>query len=216
LSVSSRRSTRRRRQRSAESCDPLQDTKNRRGTRNADGRRDSAKTTRAFRTAEGRRTRGLARKPGNLRLPAADSMRAETYDVFDHLFPSRDASFKSDPQCHLCADAGLGFIGRPVIWGNGPQHALIMAIGRDSSGLYQAEPKWCGSRGTGIPFTNKKSGLKLRIMLHQAGMDPSIVKPGQGANRSMQANVGDCGGPAGHLWHCPPILSRGHFPRAHA
>jgi len=102
-------------------------------------------------------------------------VREETYRAFDDLFPDRDASFRSEGQCHLCADDGREFIGQPVIWGNGPRDALIMAVGRDSSGLYADEPRWRGSRGTGIPFTNKKSGLKLRVMLHQAGIDPSSV-----------------------------------------
>ena len=95
-------------------------------------------------------------------------MRKEEYDRYDQLFPRLSDSLALSDGCTLCQEQGLGFVGRDIVWGNGARDARLMVVGRDSADRKPNERLWRGSRCTGLPLTNKKSGAKLRIMLAKA------------------------------------------------
>jgi len=120
-------------------------------------------------------------------------MRNEEYTLYDHLFPRPCDSLALSDGCTLCQEQGLPFVGREIIWGNGARGARVMVVGqgsarrkRDAAGGKAGEPLWQGSRCTGIPLTNKKTGAKLRIMLHKAGIDPLSVF----ITNTVKCNVG--------------------------
>jgi len=98
-------------------------------------------------------------------------MKKDEYEQFDNLFPDKNNSLSF---CLLCKQK-YNFIGENIIWGNGPKDARIMIIGKDSAGGNPDERLWKGSRYTGIPLTNKKSGAKLRILLYKAGVNPHEI-----------------------------------------
>jgi len=102
-------------------------------------------------------------------------MREAEYRKYDYLFPKLEARLKTASERYLCKNAGLWFVGKDIVWGNGVLSARIMIVGKGSAGLDETEQLWRGSRGTLIPLTNKKTGLKLRIMLEHAGIDPFSV-----------------------------------------
>jgi uracil-DNA glycosylase family 4 len=101
-------------------------------------------------------------------------MKNVEYVRYDNLFPDRNNSLSFGSLCYLCSQK-YNFIGENIIWGNGPEDARIMIIGKDSAGGNPAERLWKGSRYTGIPLTNKKSGAKLRILLYKAGVNPHKI-----------------------------------------
>jgi len=113
-------------------------------------------------------------------------MRNDEYALYNHLFPHSKESLVLSDGCRLCYEQGLNFTGRDIIWGNGASRANIMIVGKDSAGSQPAEPIWKASRCTGIPLTNKKSGAKLRILLHKAGVDPFSVF----MTNTVKCNVG--------------------------
>jgi len=114
-------------------------------------------------------------------------MRGEEYERYSQLLPRKsDSLVLSSDECRLCSDAELKFVGTNIIWGNGPCPAKIMIIGKDSAGESREEPLWKGSRLTGVPLTNKKSGAKLRILLKKAGIDPFLVF----ITNTVKCNVG--------------------------
>lgn len=99
-------------------------------------------------------------------------MTGEEYERHSDLFPRLEDSLHLCATCTLCQEAGLGFVATDIVWGNGPRDARLLIVGEDSAGGSDAEPLWKGSRHTLIPFTNKNSGAKLRILLRRAGLDP--------------------------------------------
>ncbi|MFC1805592.1 DUF6157 family protein [Planctomycetota bacterium] len=99
-------------------------------------------------------------------------MTDEEYERRSDLFPTLEDTLPLCATCSLCQQAGLGFVATEIVWGNGPRDARLMIVGEDSAGGNEDEALWRGSRYTLIPFTNKKSGAKLRILLHRAGVDP--------------------------------------------
>lgn len=101
-------------------------------------------------------------------------MRNYEYERYDDLFPDIRKSLPLEIDCYLCNQC-YNFIGQDIIWGNGPRGARIMVVGKDSAGRDSNERLWKGSRCTGIPLTNKKSGAKIRILLKNAGIDPHEV-----------------------------------------
>jgi uracil-DNA glycosylase family 4 len=102
-------------------------------------------------------------------------MQKDEFARNDHLFPRASDSLVLSDGCTLCQEAGLAFVGRDIIWGNGARNAKVMVVGKDSAGAEPDQPLWRGSRCTGMPLTNKKSGAKLRIMLDKACLPPSSV-----------------------------------------
>lgn len=116
-------------------------------------------------------------------------MKNAEYKQYDDLFPDKNYSLSFGNVCHLCKQ-NIILEEKISSWGNGPEDARIMIIGKDSAGGNPAERLWKGSRYTGIPLTNKKSGAKLRILLHKAGFDPhkifftNIVKCNTGYDKS--------------------------------
>lgn len=101
-------------------------------------------------------------------------MKSDEYEGYDNLFPDIHNSLSFGNACSLCKQC-YNFIGQDIIWGNGPRNASIMVVGEDSAGGKPNERLWKGSRCTGIPLTNKKSGAKIRILLKKAGIDPHEV-----------------------------------------
>lgn len=117
-------------------------------------------------------------------------MRQEEYALYDYLFPRRSDSLVLTGGCTLCCEQGLGFIGREVVWGNGSRTSKLMLVGKDSAGARPKETRWRGSKCTGIPLTNKKTGAKLRIFLQKANVDPFSVF----ITNTVKCNVGyECG-----------------------
>jgi len=113
-------------------------------------------------------------------------MQQQEYALYDHLFPRRRDSLVLSDGCSLCSEQGLGFLGRDIIWGNGSRTSKMMLVGKDSAGAQMKEPLWRGSKCTGIPLTNRKSGAKLRILLQKANIDPFSVF----MTNTVKCNVG--------------------------
>jgi DNA polymerase len=97
------------------------------------------------------------------------------YEEYSQLFPDKANSLRLVEHCTLCSQRGHSFVGTDLIWGNGPVPADLMVVAKDSAGGSPLESLWRGSRCTGIPLTNKKSGAKLRILLWKAEIDPRTV-----------------------------------------
>ena len=113
-------------------------------------------------------------------------MTGDEYGRHNDLFPRLEDSLPVCGTCTLCQEAGLGFVATDIVWGNGPRDARLMMVGEDSAGGSEAETLWRGSRYTLIPFTNKTSGAKLRILLRRAGLDPFSVF----ITNTVKCNVG--------------------------
>ena len=101
-------------------------------------------------------------------------MRKTEYDLYDYLFPDIKNSLSFGESCSLC-HKDYNFIGQEIIWGNGVHDSKIMVIGKDSTDGNNKEILWKGSKYTKIPLTNKKSGARIRIMIHKAGINPHEV-----------------------------------------
>jgi uracil-DNA glycosylase family 4 len=134
--------------------------------------------------------RSLA-KPLGPNKNGGSKMQQQEYSRYDHLFPRRNDSLILSDGCTLCSKRGLGFVGRDIIWGNGSRTSKLMLVGKDSAGAQPKEPLWRGSKCTGIPLTNRKTGGKLRILLLKANVDPFSVF----MTNTVKCNVGydECG-----------------------
>ena len=113
-------------------------------------------------------------------------MKNEEYNAYNDLFPSVEQSFAFETPCLVCRQNGYAFTGKDCIWGNGNVDANIMIIGKDSAGADTKEPVWKGSRVTLMPLTNKKTGAKMRILLHKADIDPFSVV----ITNTVKCNIG--------------------------
>ena len=101
-------------------------------------------------------------------------MKNNEYQLHDKYFPKIENSLSFGKTCNFCRDC-FNFIGDDIVWGNGLHNAKIMVVGKNSAGASEGERLWRGSRLTLIPFTNKKSGAKIRILLSRAGVNPDEV-----------------------------------------
>ena len=90
----------------------------------------------------------------------------------DDLFP-RNGDLRNILQ-RDCSACSLHRGRNRISWGYGPIPCKLMLIGEAPARGDAAQALWKGSNYTGIPFTNVKSGAKLRRLMRDLGVELSL------------------------------------------
>ncbi|WP_458207091.1 uracil-DNA glycosylase [Haladaptatus sp. NG-SE-30] len=84
-------------------------------------------------------------------------------------FPAADSQNVLEPNCSRCAE--LAACRNRISWGNGPLDADVMVIGEaPGAGTPDAE-RWQGGNWTGMAYTSRHSGRKIRVLFEELGYD---------------------------------------------
>ena len=87
----------------------------------------------------------------------------------DDLYP-RDENLRNILQDD-CVACSLHTARNRISWGYGSMPCALMLIGEAPAEGDPLDPLWQGSNYTGIPFTNKRSGIKLRQLMWELGAE---------------------------------------------
>jgi uracil-DNA glycosylase len=89
----------------------------------------------------------------------------------DSLYPADIEGHRNaiEPGCDRCPQ--LKETRTQISWGYGPRPSKIMFVAEAPARGKPSDIPWQGSNVTGIPMTNRKSGLKVRRFLREAGID---------------------------------------------
>ena len=91
--------------------------------------------------------------------------------MMDSLYPAEIEGHRNtiEPGCQRCPQ--LKKTRTQISWGYGPRPSKIMFVAEAPAKGKPSDLPWQGSNVTGIPMTNRKSGLKVRHFLREAGID---------------------------------------------
>lgn len=82
-------------------------------------------------------------------------------------FPDPDDKLALAESCERCPN--LVESRECISWGNGPVDAGIMVVGEAPGEGESDVPQWKGGNWTGMSYTNRRSGQKIRTVLADAG-----------------------------------------------
>jgi uracil-DNA glycosylase family 4 len=104
------------------------------------------------------------------------------------LFPDRDTRLVLDPGCDRCP--ALVNCRNRIAWGTGPKDADIVVVGEAPGAGDPAQERWQGGNYTGMAYTTRHSGGRVRGLFDRLGYEPyytNAVKcfpaDGEGSNR---------------------------------
>lgn len=106
-------------------------------------------------------------------------------------FPSPDSQHVLSASCQRCPE--LVSARNCISWGNGPLDASLVVVGEAPGAGNSDAEQWQGGNWTGMAYTSRHSGRKIRALLADAGFGPdrcyftNAVKcfpsDGEGSNR---------------------------------
>ncbi len=87
-------------------------------------------------------------------------------------FPDPDDRLVVEPGCERCPE--LVDYRERIAWGNGPTDADVVVVGEaPASGEPDAE-SWRGGNWTGLAYTSRHSGRRIRALLADAGHSGAV------------------------------------------
>lgn len=103
--------------------------------------------------------------------------------------PGPDDALVLDPDCRRCPE--LAAARDRIAWGNGPRDADVMVVGEAPAAGDPDDPEWPGGNRSGLAYTSRHSGRRIRSLLASVGVDDAFytnaVKcfppDGEGSNR---------------------------------
>jgi len=103
--------------------------------------------------------------------------------------PSPDDALVLDPDCRRCP--ALVEARDRIAWGNGPTDAAVVVVGEAPAAGDPDADEWAGGNRTGLAYTSRHSGQRIRSLLASVGVDDAFytnaVKcfpaDGDGSNR---------------------------------
>jgi uracil-DNA glycosylase family 4 len=103
--------------------------------------------------------------------------------------PTPDDALVLAPDCRRCP--ALVDARDRIAWGNGPPDADVMVIGEAPAAGDPDDPEWPGGNRSGLAYTSRHSGRRIRALLASVGVDDAFytnaVKcfppDGEGSNR---------------------------------
>jgi DNA polymerase len=111
-------------------------------------------------------------------------------------FPDADRRHPIEPGCTACPD--LVDSRECIAWGNGPLDADLVVVGEAPAAGDPDADRWRGGNRTGLAYTSRHSGRRIRDLLADAGFGPertyvtNAVKcfpsDGEGGNREPTAD----------------------------
>ncbi|WP_458185307.1 uracil-DNA glycosylase [Haladaptatus sp. NG-WS-4] len=84
-------------------------------------------------------------------------------------FPDPDSRNVVEPNCTRCPD--LVACRNCISWGNGPLDADVMVVGEAPSAGTPDAVRWQGGNWTGMAYTSRHSGRKIRALFDELGYD---------------------------------------------
>jgi uracil-DNA glycosylase family 4 len=112
--------------------------------------------------------------------------------VPDALFPDPETRTVVEPDCRRCP--ALAACRTEISWGTGPTDAAVMVVGEAPGAGDPARPLWRGGNHTGMAYTTRHSGRRIRELFVRLGYEPyytNAVKcfpdDGEGSNREPTA-----------------------------
>jgi uracil-DNA glycosylase family 4 len=112
--------------------------------------------------------------------------------VPDSLFPDPEARTVVEPGCRRCP--ALAACRTEISWGTGPADAAVMVVGEAPGAGDRTAERWQGGNHTGMAYTTRHSGRRIRSLFARLGYDPyytNAVKcfpgDGEGSNREPTA-----------------------------
>lgn len=108
-------------------------------------------------------------------------------------FPDPDARLVLDPDCERCP--ALADCRTEIAWGNGPHDAAVVVVGEAPAAGDPSADRWRGGNRTGMAYTSRASGRKIRDLLADAGYPDAFYtnavkcypSDGAGSNREPTA-----------------------------
>lgn len=82
-------------------------------------------------------------------------------------FPDPDDRNVLEPGCARCPE--LADARDRIAWGNGPQDADVMVVGEAPGAGTPAADRWRGGNRTGLAYTTRHSGRRIRTLLEEIG-----------------------------------------------
>jgi DNA polymerase len=116
-------------------------------------------------------------------------------------FPDADDRYELAADCRRCPE--LSESRTCISWGNGPLDADVVVVGEAPAEGDPAADQWRGGNLTGMAYTSRQSGRKIRRVLADAGFGPG---------RAYYTNAVNCHPPANRdptaeeLANCRPYL----------
>jgi uracil-DNA glycosylase family 4 len=103
--------------------------------------------------------------------------------------PDPDDALVLDPGCRRCP--ALADARDRIAWGNGPRDADVLVVGEAPAAGDPDDPAWPGGNRSGLAYTSRHSGRRVRSLLLHVGVDDAFytnaVKcfppDGDGSNR---------------------------------
>jgi uracil-DNA glycosylase family 4 len=102
--------------------------------------------------------------------------------------PDPDDALVLAPDCRRCPALVEGR--DRIAWGNGPLDAAVMVVGEAPAAGDPDDPEWPGGNRSGLAYTSRHSGRRIRSLLADVGVDAfytNAVKcfppDGEGSNR---------------------------------
>lgn len=108
--------------------------------------------------------------------------------------PAHDDALVLDTDCKRCP--ALADARDCIAWGNGPRDADVLVVGEAPAAGDPDDPTWPGGNRSGLAYTSRHSGRRIRSLLAAIGLDgrsfyTNAVKcfpsDGEGSNREPTA-----------------------------
>lgn len=103
-------------------------------------------------------------------------------------FPDPETRNILQPGCSRCP--ALAECRTEISWGNGPRDAEVMVVGEAPAAGNPDAERWLGGNHTGMAYTSRHSGRKIRDLFAAVGYEPYFTNAvkcypsdGQGSNR---------------------------------
>jgi len=86
--------------------------------------------------------------------------------------PVPDDALVLDPDCRRCP--ALVAARDHIAWGNGPRDAAVMVVGEAPAAGDPDDPEWPGGNRSGLAYTSRHSGRRIRSLLARVGVDDAF------------------------------------------
>jgi uracil-DNA glycosylase family 4 len=117
--------------------------------------------------------------------------------------PAPDDALVLDAHCRRCP--ALVAARDRIAWGNGPTDAAVMVVGEAPAAGDPDDPEWPGGNRSGLAYTSRHSGRRIRSLLASVGLDDAFytnaVKcfPSDGAGSNREPTAAERTHCRGHL-----------------
>jgi uracil-DNA glycosylase family 4 len=99
-------------------------------------------------------------------VTASDPSPSDSADL-DPRFPDPDSRFVVEDGCARCPD--LVDCRERISWGTGPRRARVVVVGEAPGAGDPEEDRWRGGNRTGMAYTTRHSGRRIRSLLAAVG-----------------------------------------------